>query len=171
MKKLVSALLAVVMSLSLCCVPAFAANTVDTEYMIFTGNVNYYWTEYRSKQDNSSVYINFQHTNVETPTWTVTMIGGRQNPPTPGDYGTNCNWGASPKIISVGSRYFVLNSVYENGFPWVRFSGEPTNAASLPTQTGQMWGLWSPDSVYESGVTTISMENTVEIDGVEYNII
>lgn len=52
------------------------------------------------------------------------------------------------RYMSVGTQYFIYNSVKENGYTWAALSFKTPKAVT-------MRGEWSPDSVPQSGVVQI----------------
>ena len=60
------------------------------------------------------------------------------------------NYGGNDRVISSGKAYFVRNSVKELGYGYASL-GFIRNTSS----DYKISGLWSPDSVSQSGVTTI----------------
>lgn len=50
--------------------------------------------------------------------------------------------------MNVGTQYFIYNSVYEAGYPYAALSFKTFKPVTMS-------GVWSPDSVYQSGVVQI----------------
>ena len=96
----------------------------------------------------TSIYCQIQHTSNSSVTYAyVNARGGYSENPT-------SNWAfcnsaePSNRYMSVGTQYFIYNSVKENGYTWAALSFKTPKAVT-------MRGEWSPDSVPQSGVVQI----------------
>jgi len=100
------------------------------------------------KDNTTSIYCQIQHTSNSSVTYAyVNARGGYSENPT--SAWAFCN-SAEPsnRYMSVGTQYFIYNSVKENGYTWAALSFKTPKAVT-------MRGEWSPDSVPQSGVVQI----------------
>lgn len=107
-----------------------------------------FWPEDTSPNFTNSIYCQIQHTSNSSVTYAyVNARGGYSENPT--SAWAFCN-SAEPsnRYMSVGTQYFIYNSVKENGYTWAALSFKTPKAVT-------MRGEWSPDSVPQSGVVQI----------------
>ena len=100
------------------------------------------------KDNTTSIYCQIQHTSNSSVTYAyVNARGGYSENPT--SAWAFCN-SAEPsnRYMSVGTQYFIYNSVKENGYTWAALSFKTPKAVTMS-------GVWSPDSVPQSGVVQI----------------
>lgn len=102
----------------------------------------------QKKDNTSSIYCQIQRTNDSSVTYAyVNARGGYTSKPTAS--WAYCN-SAEPanRYMSVGTQYFIYNSVKENGYSYAALSFRTNKATTMS-------GVWSPDSVPQSGVVQI----------------
>lgn len=145
MKKVLASICAMSMALSVAAVPAFAGNTADTSFFVRTGTDAIITTdmEMRAKKDASSAYL-----WVKSGTDALCSLDCRGHRSYEDVVGEWCNDGFSQRHVATGSRYFIYNDVYEKGMPLMTLDVTPDLGKYVT-------GVWSPDSVWESGVTQI----------------
>lgn len=127
------------------------ANSADTAYSfnLYAGNPSYSLSEFRRKDDDTSLYI-----NPRTMTGTLTKVCVRaygsdyEN----GSGYTNCTWynrGYYYTSGKLGGMYEVYNSVYKRDKTRYEALGIATGGG-----TGLTGGNWSPDTVGDFGQLT-----------------
>ena len=137
MKKIVSVLMAAAMAMSILTVPSFAGNTSDSGYWV-DESIGYVHPAPREKQDSTSVYVNL--VDGTSTVWQVDVLGLMGQPDTWLDI-PKCNDGLGTRSVSIGTRYFLYNNVYESHFTHASLEFHSTGYAELEI-------LWSPDSVW-----------------------
>ena len=140
--------LAVIMAIGTA-LPSFASSD-DKEFYFKTegGSSNEAFIPARVKQDNTSIYCWIQ--NSTTKNVTSAKVNAR------GGWGTNpdkdwavCNSSLGyGRTMQVGTSYFIYNNVKEAGYTYASLSFTSSLASTFR-------GVWSPDSVYQSGVAQI----------------
>lgn len=141
MKKVLCSLAAAVIAISPLTVPAFAGNTSDTSYTVYE-NIGYVHPAPRPKLDSTSIYVYPMSGSLST--WKVDVLGLMGQPDNWAGI-PRCNDGLGTRTISVGSRYFLYNDVYESHYTHTSLWFEGNGQSTLNIK-------WSPDSVWESGV-------------------
>lgn len=129
--------------------PSFASSD-DKEFYFKTegGSSNEAFIPARVKQDKTSIYCWIQ--NSTTKNVTSAKVNAR------GGWGTNpdkdwavCNSSLGyGRTMQVGTSYFIYNNVKEAGYTYASLSFTSSLASTFR-------GVWSPDSVYQSGVAQI----------------
>lgn len=146
MKKLLCSLVAAVMVMSMLAMSAYAGNTTDSTYNV-DERIGYVHPLPREKQNATSVYVYPMSGSLST--WKVDVLGLMGSPDTwlgvP-----KCNDGLGTRTISVGSRYFLYNDVYESHYTHASLEFEGNGGSTVSIK-------WSPDSVWESGVISKSL--------------
>lgn len=148
-KLLAVAALAVIMAIGTA-LPSFASSEDKTFY--FATEDNYageaFISPAREKENATSIYCWIQNSS-NSKVLSVKMNargGGGTKPSSKWDY---CNSSMSNgRIMQVGTSYFIYNNVKEAGCRYATLSFTSYAKASFH-------GLWSPDSVYQSGVAQI----------------
>lgn len=135
MKKRISVLLlmATLLVLSFGMTVYASGNTTDVLWA-YKCNTSGMYTLYRNKMDNSWVYC-----NPRSGTSTKAKAYGSNN--TNGS-GTACS---TEKTIPVGVKGFIKNSIHPT-YSYGRLRLRPVSSSNT-----QNWGMWSVDSVWESG--------------------
>lgn len=153
MKKLISVFLLVVSIVSLFSMPVSASSQDSNFNFTFgvggTENLDTYPT--RKKDNDSSCYINYQY---GSKTVMVTIYGTQTNGVIHRVGGAypgimNCMGSYNRPRVNVGRRGFIRQLVNEWGYDYAIMSGR----GPLSTTCS---GKWSPDSVPESGVSTLN---------------
>lgn len=137
MKKLVTIACAFVMTLSICAVPAFAANVQDTSYY-FTNSTTESWrvTNHRYKQDASKVYVYaYSSPSGKTLTHTDCYVGGSVANET----------AAGNVYLRDNHKYAITNFVYERGDYTTNRGVEMFLDMKPNSGSGTLSGVWSPD--------------------------
>lgn len=100
------------------------------------------------KDNTSSIYCQIQRTSDSSVTYALVNARGGYSP-TPTSKWAYCN-SAQPanRRMSIGTQYFIYNSVKENGYTYAALSFKTPKPVTMS-------GLWSPDSVSQSGVVQI----------------
>lgn len=129
--------------------PSFASSD-DKGFYFKTegGSSNEAFIPARVKQDKTSIYCWIQ--NSTTKNVTSAKVNAR------GGWGTNpdkdwavCNSSLGyGRTMQVGTSYFIYNNVKEAGYTYASLSFTSSLASTFR-------GVWSPDSVYQSGVAQI----------------
>lgn len=109
----------------------------------------------QTKENTSSIYCYIQRTNNSAVTHAyVNARGSNSGYISPSEQTNNQNWAycnsAEPanRRMTVGTQYFIYNSVKENKYSWAALSFKTPKAVTMS-------GVWSPDSVPQSGVVQI----------------
>jgi len=138
MKKLCSLAFALVMVLSLCLTPAFAANTSDTtlptSFISYTSGAT---TTVRNKTNTTPVYMN----NTSGMTlWVYANGGSKPSGSISCTYSTGTTVGIFATVKP--GKYVIHSTIYEKGYrsAWLNIS-TATNGVS-----GYCNGVWSPDT-------------------------
>ena len=133
LKKLIATTFLCGVLVSVCALPTGAANISDTPFEFkFTWTNTTENTELRSKQDDSSSYINCTWSPANG--WQVFVDGWSF------DRGfVNCT--IRRAFVPEPGEYQIQNLVYENGFDSARLGGYKTYATTYASV------VWSPDSV------------------------
>ena len=129
--------------------PSFASSD-DKGFYFKTegGSSNEAFIPARVKQDKTSIYCWIQ--NSTTKNVTSAKVNAR------GGWGTNpdkdwavCNSSLGyGRTMQVGTSYFIYNNVKEAGYTYASLGFTSSLASTFR-------GVWSPDSVYQSGVAQI----------------
>jgi hypothetical protein len=129
-----------------------SANSVDTSYSIpITGSgVGYDSHEWRVKENSTSAYVK---ATGGPASFIGVVYGGLPNTDIISDcttYEIYSGSQRSPAVIRVGQKGYIRQDVYE------RYGGYSTGcvaklAGKYHSATGTSTGVWSPDSIYESG--------------------
>lgn len=129
--------------------PSYASSTDTTFYFTTAGGSGEaFINPARAKENTSSIYCWIQSsTNSSVKTARVNARGGRSQ--TPDTTWSICNSSLSNgRTMQVGTSYFIYNNVKEAGYKYATLSFSSTWSSTFH-------GLWSPDSVYQSGVAQI----------------
>lgn len=143
-KKIVSAILAVSM-LGAMSTSVFANNTDRPFY--FHASTGYNHTSIETKDNSSSIYCKITEWDENQGVLTVLVNAwGWKN-----DTQANCNYGGNNRILKFTQSTMIRNSVNEKGYALASLSFTKNTSAS------GYWvgGVWSPDSIPESGSITI----------------
>lgn len=102
------------------------------------------------KENASSIYCYIKRTQDSSVTYAYVNARGSYSSSTANESSWAwCN-SAEPtnRRMNVGTQYFIYNSVYEAGYPYAALSFKTFKPVTMS-------GVWSPDSVYQSGVVQI----------------
>lgn len=155
MKKFFTMAIALVLALSICAIPAMAAqmrNSNDS-FWTFAQSQSRQRTDPRVKDNTTSMYIYVESVN---PGSAMRLNAWGTNSLDRTDAATLCNNGFATfgRTVYEGSRYFVYNDVKEKGYPYAMIELQPANGwTGSPSEVAQ--AQWSPDSVPQSGVIQI----------------
>ena len=114
------------------------ADASDTSWSYNFNYLDGYKTDFRNKDNYSSSYMNCQSAS---GTYIGKVFGGHPESEAY-DCSMNCSY-----YFEEGYKRFMYNDVKESGFEEAAIFGSGSGTAS---------GLWSPDSVYQSGVRPAS---------------
>ena len=147
-KLLAVAALVVVMAIGTA-LPSFASSEDKKLYFQTTGNAyEVCIPTAQKKEDSSSVYCWIQTSSEGTVKSAKVNVRGGENALSSTNWPV-CNSSMNNgRVIYVGTSYFIYNNVYEAGFKYVTLSFTSSKASIFR-------GVWSPDSVYQSGVAQI----------------
>lgn len=148
-KLLAVAALAMVMAIGTA-LPSFASS--DDKVFFFSTEENYTKEAFISpaliKENTTSIYCwikNSSNSKVSSVKMNARGGGGT----TPNSQWSYCNSSMSNgRIMQVGTSYFIYNNVKEAGYNYATLSFTASKASIFR-------GVWSPDSVYQSGVAQI----------------
>ncbi len=117
-----------------------SASSVDSAFNYTLNGQDNYKTSHREKQNNSCVYMYCKTITGPTNTYTTKIYGGPRNAGT-----FDCSWGYTYRFYK-GYQRFMYNSVYEKGYALAAVYANERTSNIVVT------GVWSPDSVPQSGV-------------------
>lgn len=148
-KLLAVAALAMVMAIGTA-LPSFASS--DDKVFFFSTEENYDKEAFISpaliKENTTSIYCwikNSSNSKVSSVKMNARGGGGTK----PNSQWSYCNSSMSNgRIMQVGTSYFIYNNVKEAGYEYATLSFTSSKASVFR-------GVWSPDSVYQSGVAQI----------------
>ncbi len=123
-----------IICINLMSVIANAGNISDKGYIYNFNIYDSHKTGFRDKVDATSCYMNCQSAS---SSYTAKVYGGH-----PEADAYDCSMGYV-YYFEEGYKRFLYNSVHESGYEEAAIFGSGSGTAS---------GLWSPDSVYQSGV-------------------
>lgn len=146
-KKKAMTIIAAAMTAVMMSVPVFASSQ-DVRINRFTVTKNTKYVTPQLKENNSSCYVKLDDLNTQRNV--MVNVFGQATADTNFAKKVNCNYGGDDRIISAGVPYFVRNSVNEKGYGYATLG-----FSRAVTVDYAIAGWWSPDSVYQSGVTTI----------------
>ena len=153
-KRILALLLAAAALVSLMTVIAYAANTMDSEFLIgVAGHGNYIELPARQKENSTAVYFytktasgvnNLQRSN----TFHVTVWGYSNETLTNSANFTIVDGRIVPYVTCrVGTKYSISTTAYHAGYPYVALKIDNGNPDI--TNTTVVSGVWSPDSTKE----------------------
>lgn len=147
-KLLAVATLGVIMAIGTA-LPSFASN--DDRAFRFTTQGDYskeVFISPREKENSTSIYCWIQNsTNKKVTSARVNARGSKEIYLSKDWSYCNSSKGYG-RTMQVGTSYFIYNNVNEAGFKYASLSFASSSASTFN-------GVWSPDSVYQSGVAQI----------------
>lgn len=142
--------LAIIIAIAISTTAPVFADSVDKTFTFTTTNITdqAFINKAYSKDNTSSIYAYIKYTRNSAVTYAyVNARGGYTSAPT--STWAWCNSAESPnRRMSVGTQYFIYNNVKEANYTYAALSFK----SNTPVY---MSGVWSPDSVWQSGVVQI----------------
>ena len=148
-KKIVSALILVVMLISLVPAAAFAANTTDTDYFVLTVSDAFGYIPARSKQNSTPIFAKI--TNLSQNQSVKARVEGAASAVGP-FYSCTLSNNADSEYVTLylNTKHSIRNMVNERGYYVARLGFKNNSGLSGEGVTG--W--WSPDSSMTHTVAT-----------------
>jgi hypothetical protein len=149
-KKILTIASILTLLLSICIVPAFAANITDVDYYA-TGTTAGTWVSsntYRYKEDNSKVYVFPSATpGTATKVRTQVYVGG---------VATNKTANSNGYVVLQNAKYAITNYCYEDGDYTTGYGVRTWLNLTPNSGSGTISGVWSADwSGTGTGVTIV----------------